>query len=83
MSVVTITVVPKLLQQTEAAERGGDEERGSEWRRPGRSPGGVRELAGGRAFEERTGPPPGQRPEDGRGHVWAAYGINGEGLLGS
>lgn len=83
MSVVTVTVVSTLVPQTEAAKCGGHEERDAERRRPGRGTGSVRELAGGRAFEERTRAAPGQREEDGGGRVRAADRINGESLVDS
>lgn len=64
------------VRQTEAAERGGAEERGTERGRPRRSAGGVRDLAGG--LEARAGAARGQREEDGGGRVWEADRINGE-----
>lgn len=63
-------------RQTEAAERGGAEERGTERGRPRRSAGGVRDLAGG--LEARAGAARGQREENGGGRVWEADRINGE-----
>lgn len=83
MSIVTVTVVLKLVRQTEAAECGGHEEQDAERRSPGRGAGRVRELAGGWTFEERTGAAPGQREEDGGGRIRAAYRINGESLVNS
>lgn len=78
VEVVCFELFCELVGQTEAAECGGAEERGTERGSHGRSAGGVWELAGGRALEERTGAAPGQREEDGGGHVWEADWINGE-----
>lgn len=73
MYAAAVTVVLKFVQQTEAAEYGRNEERLPERGSHGRSAGGVRELAGGRASEDGTGAAAGQREEDGGGDVRAAH----------